>query len=372
MALALRRLVLASAAGLAGLALVAACLPDLGPVELATEKPETGPEPSVVTSACGDGVIATLDDGGDAGESCDPGEAGAGASFLGCASCRVACDGVVDPATDHCFFDAGTADSFFSARLRCEDLGAHVATFASAREARLLGPGAHWVGLVQREEAQRAYFPERPDEPGWPCPGCFAERGDAGPGPGFEPLPSRPSGICVASVDGVWRAVACDDGGAAYATICEREPLGRRGQACGGAICFTLPRTAGEKTYVLFASSEPPEIAAQTCRSYPGGSLVLLDSAEEREQLAREVLKFLPGEIATTLWIGLALNQGTWRWDDGAPESSRPPVWGQNQPAGPGAGRAFLRMREGFVDTQLAFSEDKREARRPFVCQRAP
>ena len=84
-------------------------------------------------------------------------------------------------------------------------------------------------------------------------------------------------------------------------------------------------------------------------------------------------MKFLPGEIAaTTLWIGLALEQGAWRWDDGAPESSRPEVWGQNQPAGPGAGRAFMRMREGEVDTQLALSDDKREARRPFVCQRAP
>ena len=50
MAPALRRLVLASAVALAGLALVAACLPDLGPVELSAERPDAESPPTTVST----------------------------------------------------------------------------------------------------------------------------------------------------------------------------------------------------------------------------------------------------------------------------------------------------------------------------------
>lgn len=352
----------------AGTALALACLPDLGP--LAPAEPLPSDEASVAPSArslCGDGVIATLDDGGDAGETCDPGEAGV--PFPGCTACRVACDGVVDPDSDHCYFDAGEVSSYPEAFRRCADLGAHVATFASSREVSLLGGGRHWVGLAQGPTARRGvYLPARADEPGWPCPGCFPSR-DAGL---FDPAPQ--TGDCVASVGGSWFAAACDDGGAPLATICEREPLGRRGTSCGGAICFTLAATAGAKTYVLFTTGDTAQNAARSCALYPNGALVRLDLADEREQLAREIEKFLPSDppLSTTFWIGLAWAGGVWRWDDGEPAASRPPVWGDGQPPNAPAVRAFLRLRDGEVDTQLAFAEQNAEARRPFVCQRAP
>lgn len=366
-----RRIVALGALLAAATSLALACLPDLGPLA-PLESPDGGTDLGSL-SLCGDGVIATLDDGGDAGETCDPGEAGA----AGCTLCRLACDGFVDPRTDHCFFDAGATASYAAAIGACQEQGAHVATFASARETELLGDASTWIGLAQSPLAGGAYLPSRADEPGYPCPGCFALPADDA-GVGFPPLPDAGTGQCVAQVAGRWYAVPCEDGGVPFTTICEREPVGRRGQGCGGAICFTLPATAGTKTYVLFASGETPAGAKTTCESYPDGRLVLLDTAEEREQLAREAVKFLPADgprLESTFWIGLAFDaaSGTWRWDDGKPEAERPEVWGREQPIDPGAGRAFLRMRDDVVDTQLALSDDKREgARRPFVCERAP
>jgi hypothetical protein len=351
-----------------GTAVAMACLPDLGPLAASADAAggaESGRIPTAL-SLCGDDVVATLDDGGDAGETCDPGEAGA--PFPGCMACQVTCDGVIDPASDHCYFDAGTATSYDEAFRACADVGAHVATFASAREIALLGRGRHWVGLAHGPNSRRGvYLPARADEPGWPCPGCFPSR-EAGI---FEPLPQADD--CVASVDGAWFAVGCDDGGVPLAALCEREPLGRRGQSCGGAICFTLPATAGTKTYVLDLTGATPAAAARTCANYPSGSLVRLDSEEEREQLGREVDKFLVAAppLASTFWIGLASTGGQWRWVDGEPVEARPAIWGEGQPVSSGV-HAFLRMREGDVDTHLAFADERPDGVRPYVCQRAP
>ncbi len=359
----------------APLALALACLPDLE-LPVADEGAEAGPPPAARTplSLCGDGLIATLDDGGDAGESCDPGEGGAP---FGCAGCRIVCPGVVDERTGHCFYDAGLTASFSTAARLCDGEGAHLATFASAREARVLGDASVWIGFERSPLAGGDYLSVKSDEPGWPCPGCFALRADAAPGPVFPELPDAAPGECVASVGGAWYGVPCEDAGSSHVALCEREPVGRRGQGCGGAICFTLPATAGDKTYVLFANPEGPDVAARTCGAYPDGKLAILDTAEEREQLAREVVKYLPTSLTTTLWVGLSLDAetSTWRWDDGmlADGISRPDPWAKGQPQGSGAGRAFLKMRDRRVDTQLAASEDERPpGPRPFVCQRTP
>mgnify|MGYP005856187603 CR=1 FL=1 len=347
----------------------AACLPDLAP--LPPEEAPPDDDASVVVRACGDGVVETLDDGGDAGESCDPGDAG---TTLGCADCHVACpDGRLDPESHHCYLDAGPATSLAEARQRCDERAAHIVTVASAREAALLGDAGYWIGLLRSELVAGAYLSVTRDEPGFPCPGCFGVGADdAG---AFEPLDPDASAQpnCLASVGGRWAAVDCaGDGG--FAAVCEREPEGQRGQGCGGAICFTLPATAGEKTYVLFASPASADEAASTCAGYEGGRLALLDSSDEREQLAREVAQFLPAGPgnAATFWIGLRrVQDGTWAWDDGASEGQRAMPWGVGQPAGAGAGRAFLRLRTDVVDAQLAYAEDDAGvSKRAFVCQR--
>lgn len=363
-----------------GTLLAVACLPELPPIA-EPEPPEAGGTSSGALSTCGDGVIATNDDGSDAGESCDPGEAGAGTP--GCTLCHLTCEGVIDPASDHCYFDAGPTDSYVTALQRCDDVGAHIVTVASDREARLVGDAGAWIGLAQSPNVGGAYLPTRSDEPGYPCPGCYGLRSDdAGPTGPFSPLAPTPSpGGCVVTVGGRWFAVPCEDAGAPYATVCEREPVGRRGHDCNTAICFTLPKTSGTKRYVLFTSADSPETAQRTCAQYSqsNGALALLDSAEEREQLAREVAKFLPNEIgspAPTIWIGLAFDPATstWRWEDGEPAEGgeRPVVWGVEQPKSGGVGRAFLRMKDGTIDAQLAIAEGRTDAARPFVCQRAP
>jgi hypothetical protein len=86
-----------------------ACLPDLADIS-PTDAGFDG-EKIAPFVGCGDGVIATLDDGGDSGESCDPGKPNdVDAQAPGCSACQITCEGVLDPATGHCYFAAGAFD----------------------------------------------------------------------------------------------------------------------------------------------------------------------------------------------------------------------------------------------------------------------
>lgn len=352
--------------GAGGLAALA-CLDDLPPL------PPIEADAPATLSACGDGLVETLDDGGDAGESCDPGEAGA---TIGCEACALRCSGVLD-GTGHCYFLAGRQEEYPDAVEACAGAAAHVVTIASAREAALAeqvtGGQPYWVGLSQ-SGAVGGYGAAKDDEPGWPasgaCPGCFAiGADDAGR---FEPLPDAGTNPgCLVAAEGRWRAAPCTGG--PHLTLCEREPAGQRAFFCGGPYCTTLASTAGTKRYV-FGPSTSAEEASRFCEeNYAGGRLVVLRSSEERAELVREIAgRFGPG---FTAWIGLSRRDGgAWLWDDGTAEDAGALPWGDRQPAPPARAfeRAYVRV-EGFprVDNQLAESAGpERDGGRVAVCQR--
>lgn len=381
--------VLAVLAGAASALLAAgACLPDLAAVPADDASFETSVAPF---QGCGDGVIATVDDGGDAGESCDP---GADAQAPGCRACQITCEGTLDPKTGHCYFAAGSDTSYVAARTRCKAERAHVVTLASADEVRFVAQLAadesgYWVGLSRKEsDLFGAYGPpnERLEEPGFaypgasvdaatgPCLGCFGLGADAGTFPlaDVDASDTTVDTSCVASRGGTWFQVPCS-ATLTRPTICEREPAGVRGQSCGNdGICFSVPQTAGEKTYLVAVSPTDPETADTTCRFLDGGSLVVFDSREEREQLAHEIVARYP-DIEQQLWIGLHADGGAWAWDDGVAASAgatRPVPWGNAQPAGGANARAFIRVGATAYDTQLAYADDGGRASRLFICQR--
>lgn len=359
-------------AGAAGsVAAAGACLPDLE-VPPAVTVPESGV--SSGSRGCGDGLIETLDDGGDAGESCDPGEAGA----LGCSACRIACEGTLDPVSGHCYFAVGAQSSYKAALAKCDERQAHVVTFSSADEASFVaavaGRDAYWVGLAYNGAELGAYAPANREEPGaaraeqsGPCPGCFGIGLDAGT------FPASDSGAidCVAAEDERWTQVPCESN--SLVAICEREPVGLRMQSCAGGYCFTLPATAGRKTYLLVVSMDTAEQAALTCASLEGGALVRFDSREEREQLAHEIVARFPGEPALEFWIGLQRDGSTWSWGDG--NASRPPVWGDGEPSEAALGtRAYVSISAGAVspyDTQLAHADKGPAEALRYICERS-
>lgn len=380
---ALFALVVVTAAAL-GLAAAGACLPGLASLP---------PEPSAFDGAalgfvgCGDGIIATLDDGGDAGESCDP---GGDAAVKGCASCQIQCEGKLDPRSGHCYFAVAPTTTYNEAVRACKDELAHVVTFGSVEEVGLVeavapGDEGYWVGLVRSQTLRGAYEANRPEEPGLayplatdnagagPCEGCFGIGTDAGVMPfadGVDASDPTLDTSCVAARGAGWFRVPCS-GSAALRTVCEREPEGKRAQDCNGGFCFTVPATLGAKTYLVIVSASGPETAAQTCSDLDGGSLVVLESRQEREQLAHEIYARNPDKVEQ-LWIGLTENGGVWSWADGVVASAggeRPLPWGNAQPEG-GGGRAFMRVGATAYDTQLAYADDGGASQRIYVCQR--
>lgn len=367
---------------IAGVAAAGACLPDLAAIPGGGASLEGGAAPF---RGCGDGIIATLDDGGDAGESCDPGEPDA--DVPGCRTCTIVCEGALDPRSGHCYFAAGEDATYTGARTRCRSARAHVVTLASDEEVAVVRTVAtdddagYWLGL-SRDPTLVAYTADRPEEPGFPsapatagasvpsCEGCFGIGADAGVFPIADV--DAADTPCIASRGGTWFQVACS--GASRPTICEREPVGTRAQDCIGGFCFTLPRTAGDKTYLVAVSATDPETAAQSCAGLDGGSLVVLGTREEREQLAHEIAARYPDLVDQQLWIGLVEDGGAWTWEDGvaaAQGASRPLPWGNAQPdGGPGA-RAYMRLVSTAYDTQLAYADDGARTPRLYICQRA-
>lgn len=368
----------AAAAAVATLGWGIACLPtlsELGPADGSVE----GPSPSE-GGACGDGVIVTLDDGGDAGESCDTDRASPD-----CRDCHIVCEGVLDPSSQHCYFAAAPSESYGGAVQTCANARAHVVTFASEAEGvvvdRMADGGGYWVGLTEETSLVSGYEADRPEEPGWPradsgatCLGCFARGADAGVFPSEEGVDG--GGACVGSRAGRWFRAPCA-GSSSRGVICEREPVGRRIFACT-PFCTIVPATAGKKRYIVSLTPTTLQDARESCAVFDG-ALAVLDSREEREQLVHELREVLQPPF--TVWIGLASTDGnTWTWADGVTDgSSRPSPWGDGQPKGVGEGQAYLRVRERAYDTQLAYSVDPTEspwspegALRYYACQLSP
>ena len=365
---------------LGGLLAAGACLPDLSALPPPNGESEAAPPPFV---GCGDGIIATLSDGGDSGESCDPGADG---SATGCSRCQIACEGYRDPESDHCYFPRGNAGTFGEAVSACSLQRAHLVTIGSAAELESVrraasDDGGYWIGLSRENRLRGAYASTRTEEPGFPypgagdpsaigpCDGCFGVGADAGLFPVMEGGTSA-AAECIASQGGRWLQVSCNLG--PRPVVCEREPLGSRAVAEPQGFSLVLPKTGGAKTYLVVVSSADPATAALACGFIKGGSLVVLDSREEREQLAHELINRKPSELQE-LWIGLSTTDaGAWVWEDGLPADgvagARPLPWGNAQPPTGAIGRAFMRVSTLTYDTQLAFADDG-GAPRLFICQ---
>ena len=351
-----------------------ACLPDADRSPLETE---AGPAPAALR-ACGDGFVDPAVDG--SVEECDPGDA---AGAPGCSStCRVVCEGgVIDPATRHCYFRLPPESSELGAVSACGDRGlrAHVVTFASDDEAAFIedaGFLGYWVGLTYAGDLlgyKSASYAS--GEPGWSypansaaCPGCYARTGDAASAY-FAPLgPDGGTPECVfAATSEAWRSSPCG-APAPRDTLCEREPPGTRAAVCNGGICITLAKTQGKKRYLFAPSEATADDARGSCDSL-GGHLVLLDTREEREQLSREIAR-VAGDDGASFWVGLAATDaGTYVWDDGQPESARPPVFGIDAGALSSAGRVFVSLRGTNPIDQGLGHADVPQSMHTYVCQ---
>jgi hypothetical protein len=338
-----------------------ACLPELSALKSAAADAADESSSTPAASTCGNGFI---DD--DAGEVCDPGEAVATSTT--CIDCLIQCTGgLIDRESGHCYFLANTSATNEQAAEACK--GGHIVTIDSEHEAALVDSMTslpYWVGY---EKAGGGYRSVVPTEPGFTvdggCPGCYV-RGLTSADGGAE---------CVVAEDGGWSLSACT--GTTAATICEREPLGKRSFFChlGATYCATTTKTVGKKRYLLYyvtSAVRSANAAAMECAQHDGGRLVVFESREEREQIVQELLR-LEVETPFSAWIGATNDGGTWTWDDGRPvdDGGLPSPWGTDQPNA-AKGRAFIRIGSAFLDSQLAQADGDDTVVRAFICERPP
>lgn len=359
----------------------AGCVPDLPP-DASTR--------SSSAAICGDGYVDLS-----AGEQCDPGPNGGWGSGSVCnANCQIECGdgGFLWPVNNHCYeVMASAADLDPGAVSQCNS-GAHVVTFGSQQEFAAVAwahdAGPFWVGLTTA--ASRPYVSEESFEPGWSatCPGCYAytsdptkplrawvgEWGDAGEDAAVTANYEQ----CVAAYSDpatFWCQYPCY-GLPATRVVCEREPIGEQYSQCGDAgTCIDLVVTRTRKHYLYVDVPAAPAKAEARCTA-GGGTLVVLESPEEREQLWKQ-LKMLPAPPAR-FWIGLqqvqdpATGVAKWVWDNGTPAegpSAYPSEWGDGEPSASGAtSRAYVRHVSQGIDDTLA-RNDEAETELPFVCE---
>jgi hypothetical protein len=358
----------------------AACIPDLPPDQLLPDRAM----PAASSGNCGDGFIDLA-----AGEQCDP-PAAPDAGSLGCSDqCQVLCSGLKWPLNDHCYElmpAAASSQGESAASSRCANFrgSGHVVTFASEGEldavTRYLADadgGPFWVGLWQAPEKFNSV---NGYEPGWSpsCPGCYAHTLDP-----KAALPRSPEAVAdptavacvegfVDSAKGSWVQYPCS-GSAGLRAVCEHEPEGVHSSPCEAGICIDLVVTYSTKTYVYESAMSTWTDAEARCRGL-GGTLVVLQSRDEREQLWRELSR-LPVP-PPRIWIGLALGPvpagdagaPTWIWDDGTNADAYPSPWGEGQPSG--STPAFLShsSTQPPVDDTLAHTDATVHVL-PYVCQ---
>ncbi|MGD0530465.1 MAG: C-type lectin domain-containing protein, partial [Polyangiaceae bacterium] len=272
---------------------------------------DAGPPPA--PPRCGDGIIQL-----DRGEQCDPGTAPSavctppGASPDSSPGCQMVCPdagGFVWPGNNHCYSYDGTlaADLDTTAADHCANAasGTHVVTFASEQEYQAvvaaLQPGAFWVGFDPVAGIPDEYTPLAVYEPGWAptCPGCFAHTEDP-----TAPLPGATASCVEALADAgaSWQQYPCS-AAPKIGVLCEREPLGLETQKCDGGVCIDVPFTHAEKRYVYLATRMGGNAAETQCEAL-GGTLVVLESRDEREQLWFALYRM--GGTPGSFWIGLS------------------------------------------------------------------
>jgi hypothetical protein len=330
---------------------------------------------------CGDGVIDL-----DSGEECDPGDAATGCT----PTCVVDCPAgaLVDPVAHHCYFPGPTVQKQDTANDYCRSHGGHLVTFTSEEELTLVAAwkgwpedGGVWVGLALAGAAG-AYTSSALAEPGWPappetvCSGCYAHL-DAGGDANFPAYVQADGGdlrgscvIAAKAADQPWHEFPCDTIVPVVSSICEREPPGSLVRPCAGNVyCVDSPSTVGKKRYVYHYTPATGDDAKVDCQSL-GGSLAILKSREERDQLGRELGSLATSDSPLSFWIGLSISpDGVATWDDGAPITTYPLPWGDHEPAIiDGPGRAAMRLSLGKYDTQLAHVEAATE-KLAYVCE---
>jgi hypothetical protein len=369
----------AACAGALGAVVAAvACIPDLqDPATAADSGDDAGP-----VTPCGDGIV-DLD-----AEQCDPGKPlPPDGSFAGCTgTCRMDCPpgGFVWPRNQHCYFKAGVRQSIQQvAATECANslpnTRTHLVTFASEEEFEAvvggIDAGPFWVGLLANTSVQaNTYTSAQQYEPGWSpvCSGCFAHTDDAS-----VPLGGTQDQGCVEGfpeLDASWRQYSCNvpDAGKLI-VICEREPNGTTARACDGGFCFEIPATYGIKHYLYVAKpAATADDARQACAAR-GGSLVVLESSEEREQIWYELSRLPSLNLFNypNFWIGLSLaDGGGWIWDDGTAADAYPSPWATLQPnvQAPDTTNAFLLQNPSQYDTTLALLNVP-TTQQPYVCQ---
>jgi hypothetical protein len=362
--------VTACAAGAGAAVAAVACIPDL-PGDQPADAAEAAPP-----GHCGDGITQL-----DLGEQCDPGPIPPGSSLGGCTSdCKVDCPGgYAWPANYHCYtrYPKTTGSLFGQALQYCRGVGGHVVTFASeeefqevVRELQLSqsNPPAFWVGLQPDPEGPNEYTPFAALEPGWSptCSGCFVHSDDAS-----APLPGAPGCVqALADLDASWQQSPCTDAGKIH-VICEREPPGALSDRCDAGVCFDLAWTFGTKHYVYVRPVATADQAEAHCASL-GGTLVVLRSRDEREQLWHE-LQRMPVPTPDSVWIGLSSDDaGNWMWDDEAGVDAYPSPWGASKPNSVGTRARVSQLpldQPPPLDNTLADNDINSQTTLSFVCQ---
>jgi hypothetical protein len=139
-------------------------------------------------------------------------------------------------------------------------------------------------------------------------------------------------------------------------TLCEQEPPGSRATPClGDKLCFSTPATqsggVGSRTkqYVLVPALAAYGDAVTTCNTLHG-SLLVLDSREEREQVAVVAASLSPN--VPDYWLGLTRGKaGVWSWSSPLDPSE---VWATDEPVNATGTHAYVDVHVGKIDSSLA------------------
>jgi cysteine-rich repeat protein len=301
--------------------LCAGCLPSLDASML--EPPADAAASEAHASACVGGAPNAMIEGE---EWCDDGNFN---DADGCTSdCKLDCSGpgkFLWPVNQSCYFLQDDSVSPAEAFARCMAAGneAHVLTLRSEQENAAvagfllasLSVDKIMLGLRPNSEGSE-WSATAPGEPGWAsshaCPGCYAFW-DVG-----EPRVDATHRTAVMSRDAGWKWSAGSSTGK-YALICERELPGRPKNLCENepgcdpktTTVFSPWWVEGLQYRVRYLSASFADARAD-CQAW-GGSLLSLDSEEERELAVRY------GPF-NSFWIGLqrAVQADPWAWSDGA------------------------------------------------------
>jgi hypothetical protein len=241
---------------------------------------------------------------------------------------------------------------------------------------------AFWVGLSNDSVSAALRPPPGVNEPGYPnapqtgpCEGCFgAGADDAGQ---FALVDAAPDAdgrdlACLVNERMRWFRTACFTP-TSYTIVCEREPVGSHTEACNGGFCITA-FSAPNTRWLFVPSPSSGADAAATC-ALLGAKLAVLPTVALRQELARELAALFPPNAPASVWVGLlddGTSDGGFRWDDGQTEQAYPSSWGDREPAGAGARRAYMHFTPGRYDTTLLRADPTPGAPRPFVCQLSP